>query len=403
MAIEKVGIYRKWLGPVPKDKDGRPVPESEWPRKRRHRWVARWYGTNGQRYGKVFEKRKEAQEFASELQKKVCLGKADKPKKVTLHDFRLEHEKVMVGQVAYGTIQEHRRALQLFEKFIGGSFALSRIRPRHAEAFVADRLASNKVSNGTVNKWIRTLKGIFNLAIEPRGYLAEGQNPFAKIKKRKITERPIRYVDLLEYTALMDAATKLWWKTFLSIVYGSGLRLNEILHLTWADVDLGQYHIKVKAKKAKVDILAWEPKGRKNRTVPMSDESAKLLVDMQVNSPEFHPYIFVSSERLARIKKRRKAGKWHERSEVINNMGERFKTIRHHANVAKCTIHNLRRSAITNWAKRLPIQVVQTLAGHESIATTREYYLAVRPEDFDSASKVVNEAVRQVLSGATAN
>jgi len=31
----------------------------------------------------------------------------------------------------------------------------------------------------------RTLKFIFNLAIEPRGYLAEGQNPFAKIKAAK--------------------------------------------------------------------------------------------------------------------------------------------------------------------------------------------------------------------------
>lgn len=130
MAIEKVGIYRKWLGPVPKDKNDNPIPESEWPRRRRHRWIARWYGTNGQRYGKVFETRKEAQEYASELQKRVRLGKADKPQKITLHDFRVEHEQVMKGQVTYGTIQEHRRALELFENFIGGSFALSRIRPR---------------------------------------------------------------------------------------------------------------------------------------------------------------------------------------------------------------------------------------------------------------------------------
>ena len=95
---------------------------------------------------------------------------------------------------------------------------------------------------------------------------------------------------------------------------------------------------------------------------------------IQVNSPEFHPYIFVSPERLDRIKKRRKAGEWHARLEVVNNMDERFKTIRRHANVAKCTIHDLRRSAITNWAMQLPIQVVQTLAGHASITTTRKYY-----------------------------
>ena len=54
MAVEKVGVYRKWLGPVPNGKNGKPIPESEWPRKRRHHWIARWYGTNGKRYGKVF-------------------------------------------------------------------------------------------------------------------------------------------------------------------------------------------------------------------------------------------------------------------------------------------------------------------------------------------------------------
>ena len=101
--------------------------------------------------------------------------------------------------------------------------------------------------------------------------MAEGQNPFANIKKRKITERPIRYVDLREYSALMDAATKLWWKAFLSIAYGSGLRCNGILHLTWADVDLGQHCIEIRAKKAKADILAWDPKNHKNHVVPMSD------------------------------------------------------------------------------------------------------------------------------------
>jgi len=274
---------------------------------------------------------------------------------------------------------------------------LSKIKPRHAEAFIAHRL-STVPSVSTVNKDIRTLRRIFNLAIEPRGYLAEGQNPFTKIKKRKITERPIRYVNLQEYGALMDAATKLWWKAFLSVAYGSGLRRNEILHLTWADVDLEQHRIKVQAKRATAEILAWEPKNRKNRVVPMSDETARLLVDMQVDGPELHPYVFVSPERLDRIKKRRKIGKWHARSEVVNNLRERFNTIRRHANVAECTMHDLRRSAITNWARQLPIQVVQTLAGHTDIKTTRKYYLAVRPEDFDSASEVLNLVLSKTQS-----
>jgi len=46
---------------------------------------------------------------------------------------------------------------------------------------------------------------------------------------------------------------------------------------------------------------------------------------------------------------------------------------------------DLRRSAITNWAARLPIHVVRRLAGHSDIAATRKYYLAVRQEDVISA------------------
>jgi len=85
------------------------------------------------------------------------------------------------------------------------------------------------------------------------------------------------------------------------------------------------------------------------------------------------------------------AGKWTPRSEVINNLSRDFNVMRCWANVAPCTLHDLRRSAITNWARRLPIQIVQTLAGHANITTTRKYYLAVCPEDLRKAGQLVDE------------
>jgi hypothetical protein len=173
MAVEKVGIYRKWLEPVPEGKDGKPIPKSQWVKKRRHRWIVRWYGTDYKKYGKVFRLRKEAENYALELQAQVNLGRADKPRKVTMHEFINEHEKVMNGQVAFATLKDQLRALRFFEKSIGESFILSKVKPRHAEVFVAQHL-STVPSIATVNKDIRTSKRIFNLAIEPRGYLAEG-------------------------------------------------------------------------------------------------------------------------------------------------------------------------------------------------------------------------------------
>jgi len=387
-------FYRRWLGPVPK-KDGKPIPKSQWPKKRRHRWIARWYGSNGKRYGKVFETRKEAERYASRIQNRVCLGRADKPEKITLKKFRLEHELVMRGQVAYGTLQEHMRALRLFDNYIGGSIVLGKNQPRNAESFIADRLASG-LSVATVNKDIATLRRVFNLAACPRGYLSESQNPFAKLKKRKIAQQPLRYVSVDEYSALRDAAQNLWWRALFSMAYGSGLRRNEILTMTWADIDFENQKIYVIPKKETAETFEWEPKDHENRVVPMADETAQLLVDLQVQAKVGFPYIFVSPARLERIRKRQKIGKWNSRSEIINNLGRDFNNLRCRAGVAECTLHDLRRSAITNWAGKLPIQVVQELAGHSDIATTRRYYLTVRSEDMVSASQVLNGVLANV-------
>ncbi|AQQ71393.1 site-specific tyrosine recombinase XerC [Limihaloglobus sulfuriphilus] len=401
MAYEKVGVYPKWLEPVPKDKHGKPIARELWHRKRRHNWAVRWKNCHGKRYGKVFKTKKEAERFAGELQAKVYMGKADRPKKVSLRNFRLEHEKIIFGQVSYATYMEHKNILRIFEKFIGEAVELKNILPRDAEAFIADRLASNELSVSTVNKYLRTLKSIFNKAIDPRGYLPEGSNPFSRIKPRRVTDKPKRYVTIKEYLALKDAAVNKWWKTFIAVAYSSGLRLNEILHLTWNNIDFVNQRINVEARKSKDNIISWEPKGRRNRVVPIAEDAIKLLVDMQIDCPEGHPYIFITPERLQTILERKRSGDWHERSWVVNNVGANFSKIQKRAGIAKATIHDLRRSAITNWASALPFQAVHKLAGHSSISTTMGFYLSVREEDLATAGNLLDKMLNKELTQVT--
>lgn len=396
MATEKIGIYRKWLEPAPVI-NGLPVPKADWSKKRRHSWEVRWFGTASQRYSRSFETRKLAERHARQLQEDVNRGKADRPEKVSLSSFMKEHEKVMAGQVAYATLCDQNRALRLFENFIGGSTFLASIKPRNAEAFIANRLASG-LAIASVNKDIRTLKRIFNLAIEPRGYLAEGQNPFAKIKQRKKSMNPIRYVSVSEYYALLDATGNIMWKTLLSIAYGSGLRRGEVSNLTWSDIDFENKLICINAKQSTELTMEWEPKDHENRKVPLTEQSIGFLAKIQLTAPTGHPYIFINPERFKLIKSREKAGKWNSGHEVINNIGRRFEVIQRRSGIAKCTLHDLRRSAITNWAKHLPIQVVQQFAGHSDISTTRKYYLAVRPEDIASANQIINKIMECVKS-----
>ncbi|MBN2588797.1 MAG: tyrosine-type recombinase/integrase [Sedimentisphaerales bacterium] len=396
MISTKVIVSRKWLEPVPVI-NGKKMPASDWPKYRRYCWVVRWYETNGKRRGKLFDKKRQAEKFAFEMQELANIGKQDDPEKISLKRFTAEHKKVMVKQVSDKTIVSQLRVLRLLSDFLGENKILPKITPRDAESFIAHRLKQN-LSLATINHDIRTLKRVFNLAIEPRGYLREGTNPFGKIKQRKLTPKTIKYLGVTEYKALINACPRLWWKAFLSVAYCCGLRKNEILNLTWSDIDFINQMLHVRAKEEGEQILKWESKNHENRTVPMPDETAQYLNNFQAESLKGFPYIFITPERVEHICHLNKKGQWSGVKDVKNNILRDFGVIRTKAGVTKCNIHDLRRSAITNWSQALPIQVVQQFAGHSNITTTRKYYLAVRPEDIKRASDFMNSLLEEKVN-----
>ncbi len=396
MSSKKVTVSRKWLEPIPVV-NGKKMPYSDWPKHRKYCWIVRWYETNGKRRGKLFDKKRYAERFASEKQQLVNLDKQDEPAKISLKEFTSEHKKVMQKQISDKTLVSQIRVLKMLADFLGSNKALQKITPRDAEAFIAHRL-KQKLSLATINHDIRTLKRVFNLAIEPRGYIREGMNPFGKIKQRKLTPKTIKYLSVSEYKALIIASPNLWWKTFLSVAYCCGLRRNEILNLTWTDVDFFNQLLHVRAKEEAENLLKWESKTHENRSVPLPDETSQYLANLQAESMEGFPYVFISPERVFHIKRKQKQGKWSDVKDIRNNFSRDFSRIRKRAGIADCSIHDLRRSAITNWAQALPIQVVQQFAGHSNITTTRKYYLAVRPDDVERASKFMNNLLQEKVN-----
>jgi integrase len=98
-------------------------------------------------------------------------------------------------------------------------------------------------------------------------------------------------------------------------------------------------------------------------------------------------------------RQRLSAKAWRTGQDLVNNQLRRFKTLCRRAGVGPYTIHDLRRSCITNWARRLPTHIVQKLAGHSDIQTTETYYLSVQSEDLAKARRVQSALVGNILSG----
>jgi integrase len=289
----------------------------------------------------------------------------------------------MKGNLAPKTFQMHLATMELLARSVGSDREVAKISVRDIERFRAGRLETG-ISPSSANRELRVLKRIFNLAML-RGYLPQGGNPCDGIPMLKVAPKRPAYISPQEFQSVFSFAPDSLWRAFLITMYATGLRLREAMNLAWNDVDFasGQLHV---TRKAAVGLVqAWTPKDHETRSIPLPRQAIDLLATWQSIAPEGCPYVFMEHGRWEYY--RRQVGNecWRAGQDLVNNMLRRFKTICRRAGVGPFTIHDLRRSCVTNWARELPIHVVQQLAGHSDINTTRRFYLSVQPDDLKKA------------------
>ncbi len=421
----KVSIFRRWTGPIPIGRDGKPIPKNLWPRRRKHVWVVRWFAPDAEgklkRPSKSFATREDAERFqaerATEFERKPVARTV--PRKITLKEFEEEFTRMRTGsrgqRMKASSLASATGSLRRLAAALGEDTLLSKISKEAALRFL-NQLRDEGLSAASVNRAKRTLRAAFQVAVDTHGYIAT--NPFAGIRSDKVPRKQKRYVTPEEFAALIKACEtlesqrSLWWRAFLSVAYCGGLRYSEIVHLTWADIDFERDMIKVQAKRRTAGLMAWTPKSYQSRSVPIPAATTRLLVEMQGASPEGHNYVFISPARFEFIESTEQAGHWREGKPVFNNTRREYVQIVLKAAKAvsslsrevegqirpTITMHDLRRSAITNWSKRVNLQTLRDLAGHSNISTTVEFYaqttadqLALAREASDEALLVANE------------
>jgi len=397
MATTKIGIYRKYHGPMPKDEAGQPLPKSEWRDKRPFRWSARWYGSEGRRYSKSFDTRKEAERFAEPKQTEVRQGNGDPPESCTTRAFLQEHVRLSRGAMRRTTLLLQVAAWKHLAGQVGWNRDVRRVSSKDIETFRSLRAESETVnSTATLNKEVKLLGRLFNLAIQ-RKYLAVGANPVAGIKLAKVGEKRPRYVapDALEKIA--NVANEPELHALIVFLYTAGVRKNEAAHMTWTDIDIDGRVVHVAAHDADGYVQPWEPKDHERREIPIPDRVIEIVQTLRRSAPQGCPYVFMDAGRWTYYRTCVDEGEWPGTSELINNLLRRFKTCCKRAGVGKFTLHDLRRSCITNCAKKgVPIHVVQAVAGHADIETTRKYYLSIQNDDICKARAMQQEIVGQM-------
>lgn len=157
----------------------------------------------------------------------------------------------------------------------------------------------------------------------------------------------LNQVDLAKPLGLRNAA-------LLELIYGSGLRVSELLDVELGDVHLNQAYIIVRGK------------GSKERMVPISDPAVIALRNYLVKARE----ALLSYEKTNIV--------------FLNQQGKRlsrqgfFKLLKKLASDAgvttECSPHTLRHSFATHLLENgMDLRTLQSLLGHEDISTTQIY------------------------------
>jgi integrase len=174
----------------------------------------------------------------------------------------------------------------------------------------------------------------------------------------------------------------------------TGMRRGELLNTTWRDIDFARMTVDVAPKRDSVDTWEWHIKDTERRTLPLTAELVRLLVEHQMSQPEGCPYIFIPMARYDRIQELRRAGQWtvEKGRSPLSKFCHHFNKIRRLASIRTGTFHDLRRTCLSNWViQGLSLHEVKELAGHAGIETTERFYLAVRKDVLDRA-RVASEA-----------
>ncbi|MDO5563162.1 MAG: tyrosine recombinase XerC, partial [Synergistaceae bacterium] len=135
----------------------------------------------------------------------------------------------------------------------------------------------------------------------------------------------------------------------LELMYGSGLRVSELIGLNWEDVDMDSRTFRIMGK------------GEKERIAPFGRQAAELLEEWHdVKGADASGPVFTSEKAAERL--------------TVRTVHRAVKRAAARVGLHGVSPHTLRHCFATHMLERgAPLRVVQELLGHESIATTQRY------------------------------
>ncbi|MFA5805426.1 MAG: tyrosine-type recombinase/integrase [Melioribacteraceae bacterium] len=241
-------------------------------------------------------------------------------------------------------------SLNHLTNFFGKQRSIQSLSLKDLENFITD--LQQKVKKG-YRVYYKTLKAAFNKAIE-WDYLKE--NNFLKVKLSKKQKVNPAFLNGDQLSVICDRLENEVVKDIVVFGFYTGMRLNEIINLTWRNVDLTGRVITVGDEK-------FTTKGRNQRYVPICKEALTSVLSQRERKTEIpigNTYVFCKANGKAF---------------TGDYVSKKFKRACRAAGIDSAIhFHSLRHSFASNLAQKgVSLYVIKELLGHSSISTTEIY------------------------------
>ena len=216
---------------------------------------------------------------------------------------------------------------------------------------------NNKVTAATINKEISAFKSMLNFAVK---YGKIESNPIIKAAKLKDDNVRQRIISQNELENLLSFSP-VHLKPILKMAYYEPMRKEEIIGLTWDEIDLQSNFIRLSANRTK---------GKKNgRSIPIHPLIKEMLYSLPRSITTNRVFLYLDKQ---------------GRYRPFKGFSRSWNRVRKLAGLNDVVFHDLRHTAITNMRKAgNPPSVIMKASGHKTMSMFLRYNL-VDDEDLRS-------------------
>jgi site-specific recombinase XerD len=282
-----------------------------------------------------------------ELVLSAAINKNDIPL-ISIKKLAEDYEQHVEQTLSAAYLKSIKLSLKHLKNYFGENKLLSQIDLKCTEEFIHSLKES--APKGYQN-YYRDLKAAFNKAVS-WGYTRN--NPFTNIKLAKVQKNSPVIITEDELNLIQSTISNDVIKDIILFAYYTGLRIGEIVNLSWSSVKLDERIIAIGSEE-------FSTKTREQRHIPVNETVFNLL----------SKYI----NKVTSIKRRLVFTKPNGYQYCSGYVSKTFKKACRKAGLSEAIhFHSLRHSFASQLVKKgIPLYTVKELMGHSSIKTTEIY------------------------------